>query len=79
MKLHLWYHNNALANTRYLESFQVADKGNSLMFINASHIKMDFEYVNHKNFRIFDKCELYILVLCPSFPSIATHKPVAQT
>lgn len=43
MKLHLWYHNNALASTRCLEShfIRAADKGDSLMLINASHIKMD--------------------------------------
>lgn len=73
MKLHLWYHNNALASTRCLESrsIQVSDKGDSLMLINASHIKMD---VNMPIVRFsIGECELYILVLCPSLPSVATR------
>lgn len=73
MKLHLWYHNNALASTRCLESrsFRIPDKRDSLMLINASHIKTD---VNMPIVRFqIGECELYILVLCPSLTFVATR------
>lgn len=54
MKLHLWYHNNALANTRCLENrFIITSRINenlrdSPMLINAPHIIMD-EYQSQRD------------------------------